>query len=80
MTMKVARYLLLPLLLVVSCYVAVGAQEIKCDFCGEVITGQYYTFESGLNVCKSCYDRSPKCALCGGARMMKLGARLTLKS
>lgn len=63
--MKVARYIYLSLLLIVVSCVAVGAQEIKCDFCGEVITGQYYTFESGLRVCKSCYDSSPKCALCG---------------
>ena len=63
--MRVARHILLPLLLTAVFFVAVGAQEIKCDFCGEVITGEYFTFESGLKVCKSCYDSSPKCALCG---------------
>ncbi len=59
------RSLFFFLLLVVLLCVTANADEVKCHFCGESITGDYYVFESGLTVCKECYQTSPKCALCG---------------
>ena len=58
------RSLFFFLLVVVLLCVTANADEVKCHFCGESITGDYYVFESGLTVCKECYQSSPKCALC----------------
>jgi formylmethanofuran dehydrogenase subunit E len=59
------KFFLFFLLLVILLSFTANAEEVKCHFCGQVITGDYYVFESGLIVCKKCYQTSPKCALCG---------------
>lgn len=59
------KFLFFSLLLVVLLSVVANCDEIKCHFCGESITGDYYVFESGLTICARCWQTSPKCDLCG---------------
>ncbi len=47
-----------------------NAQELKCDICGEPITGKFYKLEDRVSgeqkkICQACSDLEARCFVCG---------------
>lgn len=42
----------------------IASQPNFCHICGRQLSGRYYQYDSGLVVCATCDDRSPRCARC----------------
>lgn len=70
---------LLCVLLLAALAVPAAAETVTCDVCGAKITGSYSIYRGHgqtLNICSTCVNQRPHCALCGVPMLLGQMTRL----